>query len=224
MNCETALDLVADSLMDRIDENVKSDLREHLTGCESCAKHAEQMQTAWSELGRLNATASQGVDSRGIVSPLSKSSRKRVRSHVLRVAAAVVLLIAGAALGRIDAWNQHRANDAPVASSGNPYLLLIRSDEPDRRAPEAQLVSEYGDWATELATRGALIGAEKLTGDAGRWVQGETAAGDTDIISGFFVISAANYDEAERAALASPHVAYGGTIEIRAIENTGESR
>ena len=35
---------------------------------------------------------------------------------------------------------------------------------------------------------------------------------------GYFLIQAESYEEAVRVARQSPHIAYGGTIEVREIE------
>jgi len=224
MKCDVALDLITDSLMDTVEGDTFIELQEHLSECTSCRGEARQQQEVWSELGRLRASVKRRPDRETSHDRLPAPQSRREWSPWAKAAAVVILLASGAFLGRLEVWNGAGAGQPVAITAGDPYLLLIRSDEPERRAPEAQLVSEYGDWASELAQRGALISAEKLTIDAGRWVQGESAAGDTDVISGFFLIRAANYDEAERVARASPHVAYGGTIELRAIENLGGSQ
>jgi hypothetical protein len=83
-------------------------------------------------------------------------------------------------------------------------------------------VARYTAWADTLRTRGQLLAAEKLETEGGRWLGTLPAAGAIESdIGGFFVIRARSYDEAESIASGSPHIGYGGTIELRAIENTG---
>jgi hypothetical protein len=39
-----------------------------------------------------------------------------------------------------------------------------------------------------------------------------------DPVEGFFLVKAESYDQAVALARGHPHVAYGGTIEVRAVE------
>ncbi len=107
------------------------------------------------------------------------------------------------------------------------YLLLIATDEaaevtkatPDRTA-------EYGKWAEECATRGALVGGERLrpTTDATtvRVRNGELLVADgpfaetKEQIGGYFVIDVPNIDDAIKAASMLPG-AEDGSIEVRPI-------
>ncbi len=38
------------------------------------------------------------------------------------------------------------------------------------------------------------------------------------MLGGYYLIEAANYDEAVQHCLDHPHIAYGGTIEVRAVD------
>ena len=107
------------------------------------------------------------------------------------------------------------------------YLLLICTDEaaevtdatPDRTA-------EYGKWAQECATRGVLVGGERLrpTTDATtvRVRNNELLVADgpfaetKEQIGGYFVIDVPNIDDAVKAASMLPG-AQDGTIEVRPI-------
>ena len=68
---------------------------------------------------------------------------------------------------------------------------------------------------------------QKLTNDAGKIMQLKGArtsitdgpfAESKDVIGGFWVISAKDYDEACQVAETSPHLGYGGRIEVREID------
>ncbi|HVT76559.1 MAG TPA: YciI family protein [Acidimicrobiales bacterium] len=107
------------------------------------------------------------------------------------------------------------------------YLLLICTDEaaeatnatPDRTA-------EYMKWAEEAATRGVLVGGERLrpTTDATtvRVRNGELLVADgpfaetKEQIGGYFVIDVPNIDDAVKAASMLPG-SQDGTIEVRPI-------
>lgn len=129
------------------------------------------------------------------------------------------------------AEGQGSSGTAADAGSGAPdggqYLLLIRETpatiQLELRVGSATLVEEYSAWAGSLAQAGRLVGAEKLT-DAGSAVSGD---GDETVrssvpgaVSGYFLVRAA--DEAAALAIAreSPHVKYGGIVEVRMIERT----
>jgi hypothetical protein len=83
------------------------------------------------------------------------------------------------------------------------------------------LTAEYRAWAGALANEGILVAAEKLKHDNGRWVSDLAPPEDnprTLALMGYFLIQAENYEEAVSVARESPHIAYGGTIEVREIE------
>jgi hypothetical protein len=43
------------------------------------------------------------------------------------------------------------------------------------------------------------------------------------VLAGYFVLEAEDLEEAERLAATCPHVAYGGAIEVRLIEGSGDA-
>lgn len=113
------------------------------------------------------------------------------------------------------------------------YLLLLRDDDtfPDM-APEAMqaLVERYMQWSGALAARGALVGGQKLTDRAGRVVsRGARGVSVTDgpyvegkeLVGGYFLVTAASFDEAAALAQDCPHLELG-SIEIREIEKMGD--
>jgi hypothetical protein len=107
------------------------------------------------------------------------------------------------------------------------FILLLRrpAGPPPALSPEqaSAMTKDYTDWRAE----GRLKGGEKLTSDAGRVMA--TAAGRTvvtdgpyaeskELLGGFFLITAKDYDEACRVTEGCPHLKYGGKIEIRQID------
>jgi hypothetical protein len=85
------------------------------------------------------------------------------------------------------------------------------------------IVGEYRARAMRLRDDQKLVGAEKLRDEAGRWLDpsGKLTLSEPDEhVSGYFVVRAQDYDAAVVIARASPHLKYGGTIEVRAIQNT----
>ncbi len=87
----------------------------------------------------------------------------------------------------------------------------------------AAMTKDYTGWRAE----GRLKGGEKLTNDAGRVMRAAAGrsivtdgpyAESKELLGGFFLIAAADYDEACRIAESCPHLKYGGGIEIRQID------
>ena len=108
-------------------------------------------------------------------------------------------------------------------------LLLYQIDDRPRPEPQeaAQMTQAYMDWAGRMRAQGRLSGGEKLTEDAGRVMrrrQNRTSVTDgpfaesKELVGGFFLLTAADYDEACRLAESCPHLAYGGRIEVRQIQ------
>ncbi len=117
---------------------------------------------------------------------------------------------------------------APAGGRGQFLLLLHGPPSPPPGSPAASdsavaaIVARYAAWADTLQMRDQLVLAEKLEDGTGRWL-GPAPAGSAPAsdIGGFYLVRARSYDEAESIASRSPHLAYGGTIELRAIEETG---
>ena len=77
-------------------------------------------------------------------------------------------------------------------------------------------------------TAGKLAGGEKLSADRGRFLRSESGKVVTldgpfsetkKMVAGYFVIEAGDYDEAVELSKSCPHLSYGGTIELRQIDN-----
>ena len=88
-------------------------------------------------------------------------------------------------------------------------------------------VQKYRAWNQELSRAGKIVGGEKLTEEGGLWLRQEAGAvrvdpanGQADVVSGYFLLQAEDYDEASGIARRCPHIEYGGVIELRQIEPT----
>ncbi|MEN8145589.1 MAG: zf-HC2 domain-containing protein [Gemmatimonadota bacterium] len=217
MNCEKAVDLIIDALMDSLDDEQERQLREHIASCDSCALEAERMSRMWSGLGDLEEPKAGPAAAVEFGARLAGVSGRRRLAPWLRVAATIALLAIGGTAGFLA-----RGGAAPppgLTTSGSTFLLLVRGDVSDA-VDGTQTVQEYRAWATSLAQEGRLVGANKLTEEPGRWISGP-AGHDTrsqSDVSGYFLVNAASYGEAIRIAESSPHIKYGGTFEIRQID------
>ena len=109
-------------------------------------------------------------------------------------------------------------------------LLLHRPAGPPPSLPPDQVAAvtnEYAGWGARLRAEGCLKAGEKLTFDAGRALRVSAGrvmttdgpfAESKELLGGFFVIAAKDYDAACRVAETCPHFKYGGGIEIRQID------
>jgi hypothetical protein len=111
------------------------------------------------------------------------------------------------------------------------YMLLLRESPTDfaGMSPEEMqsIIQKYTAWRDRLDTDGHLIGSDKLRDGEGRVmkrVDGAVRVLDgpysetKEVVGGYFAIRAADYDEAVKLCRECPHLGYGGTIELREIE------
>jgi hypothetical protein len=115
-------------------------------------------------------------------------------------------------------------------------FMLILQENPSEFAQvtpdEMQnIIERYMAWSTKLAERDRLVGGHKLHDEGGRVLRRNGAkpsvtdgafAEAKEVIGGYFVIRAADYDEAVELASSCPHLDHG-TVLVREIEETGGS-
>ena len=145
---------------------------------------------------------------------------------------ALACLALGVALGAW--WSAKRAASQTSASSTGPqsseFMLMLRTsanDPLDGTPEELQRVKEYSAWARKIRQAGLLVGGEKLTTETRvlNLVNGKSVVSGTQVdpnekpIGGYFLIRASDYKEAVGIAEYCPHLKYGGTIEIRRIDD-----
>lgn len=114
------------------------------------------------------------------------------------------------------------------------FMLLLHenpADYADVSPAEMQaIIARYMAWTQGLYEQGRVINSNKLTDEGGKSVRREHGAlvvvdgpyaEAREVISGYFVISAASYDEAVDIAKTCPHVEGNGRIEVREIHALG---
>jgi hypothetical protein len=85
-------------------------------------------------------------------------------------------------------------------------------------------IQQYFDWSDKLRREGRLVNADELAG-GGRTVRARDGqividgpfVETKDAIGGYYLIEAANEDEAAEIAKGCPTLAHGGFVEIRGI-------
>ncbi len=109
------------------------------------------------------------------------------------------------------------------------FLLLLYGDPTRWQAMPASerqaAFAKYMAWSRKARQDGFCVGANKLVDDAGKVVRGaKPLATDgpysetKEMLGGYYMIEAANYDEAVQRCLDHPHLQFGGTIEVRQVE------
>lgn len=110
------------------------------------------------------------------------------------------------------------------------FMLLFHSPiNPDYRpSPEEfqAAVKQWEDWAGGIAAQGKFKGTNALNHD-GRVVGADGTVTDgpfteiKEIINGYALVSAENYDDAVRLTENCPVFAAGGRVEVRSVMDLG---
>jgi len=113
------------------------------------------------------------------------------------------------------------------------YMLILHESTTGFAELSAEdiekVIADYVAWSNRVAEMGKMAGGNKLRDDGGRMLtinDGSLRVTDgpfaeaKEIIGGYFLISADNYDEAVEIAGTCPHLTYGGRIEVREVEPT----
>jgi len=142
------------------------------------------------------------------------------------LAATLVLAVSAAYLSGLRAG----ARQAPPPAAAQATYALMIFDPVAGPPPEegATAVAEAARWAGELAAAGTLVSAEKLRDEATRLrlrdgaverTAGFPPPGESLVLGGFFLIRAADDEEAKRIAADCPLLRYGSVIEVRSFDD-----
>ncbi len=115
------------------------------------------------------------------------------------------------------------------------YMLLLMENPSTFSAVSPEeiqaVIEEYTGWRNKVAAEGRLVAGNKLKDEGGRQLSSNDGkfrvldgpyAEAKEVMGGYFIIKAANYDEAVEISKGCPHLKYGGRIDLREIEFTGE--
>jgi hypothetical protein len=91
------------------------------------------------------------------------------------------------------------------------------------------VIQKYNDWIAQIGQSGHLVSLNKLKDqDFGRHLTGwgdkqvvtdGPYAETKEVIGGYWIINAANYDEAVEVARGCPSLEFGGHVEVREVED-----
>ena len=112
-----------------------------------------------------------------------------------------------------------------------PSFMLLLYDDPSNWAnisPEEmqKAIEKYMAWDGKLRSDGVLLASHKLADEAGKVMRGKGQARVTDgpysetkeILGGYYLIKAANYNAAVEIARGCPSLGFGGTVEVRQVD------
>lgn len=113
-----------------------------------------------------------------------------------------------------------------------PKFMLILHDDMARLSTMApaemqRVIAQYNAWSAKLAQAGKLAGGEKLRDEGGKHLTakgGKMVVRDgpyaeaKEVVGGYFLIEADDYAEATTLCADCPHLALGGRIELREID------
>ena len=111
-------------------------------------------------------------------------------------------------------------------------FMLIARDGPQHFAdvsPEdmQRIIEKYVAWGTKLEEAGKKGAGSKLRDGEGKVLRGNGGkltvtdgpfSETKEVVGGYWMIDAADYDEAIELARDCPHIEYGASLEIREVE------
>jgi hypothetical protein len=111
------------------------------------------------------------------------------------------------------------------------YMLLLHEDPSSfaTMSPEQiqKVIEKYMAWGARLKQAGVLASSHKLTDESGKVMRGKAPgvrvtdgpySETKEIFAGYYLVEAESYDRAMDLARDCPHLEYGGTIEVRQVD------
>lgn len=117
-----------------------------------------------------------------------------------------------------------------------PKYMLLLHDAPSGFAAMSpadiqQVIEKYVAWGDRLRKAGIIVDGKKLADEPGKIVRGAGSkmrvtdgpySESKEVLGGYYTIVADNYDQAVERSKDCPQLEYGGTIEVRGIDNMGQ--
>ena len=218
--CERMRALALDALLEGRPQ--PGEVAAHVQHCASCELDIRAQTNLWQQLGALRTYAPTEQQTERTAFLLQQQLRtERKERTPMKSSWLVAAVLAGTLLG--GAGTELLERTTPSQAQGDQFLLLLHENPAQMTIKPEQIqavVAEYTAWATKLRQDNRLVSAEKLSDDGGRWLgpQGDMKVKRAESIGGFFLIRAESYEQALTIARQSPHLKYGGVIEVRRID------
>lgn len=177
--------------------------------------------------GEASGSSGSGAEDR----PAGVPPRRAWAWGAFALAACLAAFFAGISISDRGAGRESAEPGTVGPPSAEQWLLLLYEDAaylaPATDVERGERVAEYAAWANDLAGRGIVVEGEELAGPVesemldGRRGAIETGpgapSGPVGTVSGYFVIEASDQAAAVAIARTTPHLAHGGTVEVRRI-------
>ncbi|MFM1872628.1 MAG: hypothetical protein RL398_2050 [Planctomycetota bacterium] len=111
------------------------------------------------------------------------------------------------------------------------FLLILRGDPATWRARDKSAVLEsverFEAWAGRLLGERRFVDGKKLADGEGCVLRGDKVehgpfGAGAEVVRGYHVIEADDYEHAVRLCVEHPELADGGTVEVRRLASMGE--
>lgn len=139
---------------------------------------------------------------------LITNTKSKLMNWSIGIAAAVTLLAAGVLLGK------YLFALAPDAPSYNYMLVLYEDDSFHPGDPEA-MFNEYSEWMQQIYEQGVVIDGQEMKPQSVVVGIEKQERQPEKRVGGYFVLKASSLDEVIAIVKDSPHLKYGGTIEVK---------
>ncbi len=140
---------------------------------------------------------------------IKASPLKRFVRWGLMAAASLIFFISGIAYER-------QANTAINIDPSNGFMLVLH--ENDEFKATSSVSEEYRLWKESIANQGVKIIGQELRNESTLISSNETtklSAENQNRITGYFLLEASSLKEVLTIASNSPHIKYGGSIEVK---------
>ena len=90
-----------------------------------------------------------------------------------------------------------------------------------------KIIEKYVAWGAKLRSAGVLVASDKLTDEPGRVMRGKNGqvrvtdgpySETKEVLGGYYIDSGRSYDAGDGSRPRCPQLEYGGTIEVRQVD------
>lgn len=232
-NCDSAREAMVDAMTGSLSAEDQDALERHTASCGSCRAEYDLLRQTWKLLERDSNPEPPPDGLRRLVSELGNASpsgspywQRAVFSVLILFGLAASYIAGGTRKGAPENATTVQATDS--TPDGTRYMLLLHGgdalDESVQSFGISRLVSEYTDWGQDLASESSLVDANKLVDDPGTWLVGDDGEqidpdpGTYTRVTGYYMVVAESEEDALQMARASPHLRYGGAVEVRKVD------
>ncbi len=218
-------DLLPLYLAGEVDETERLQIAAHLAACTACSRMLERVRVTASRLEQLQADPLPPDLTRRIVD--ASRRRRPLAVSPLWLASIAAAVVVGIALGSM--WSALLSTSStPTKTTGQQFLLMMLEPAAERwtLAPAESREREQlmTNWVANIREQRSLVSEQRLLDEEGRLISnegvndrsGQVPAGE--LLTGYLLIRAANYDEATEIAKSCPILAFGGRVAVRAVQ------